>query len=45
MKRRLGGGEVEGVGVRKDEDLKFEEIEVSHTVGGVGRRYTTVMHT
>ena len=34
MKRRLGGGEVEGVGVRKDEDLKFEEIEVSHTLGG-----------
>jgi hypothetical protein len=34
MKRKLGGEEVEGVGVMKDEELKFEEIEVSHTLDG-----------
>jgi hypothetical protein len=28
--------EVEGVGVMKDKELKLEEIEVSHTLGGVG---------
>ena len=27
---------VEGVGVMNDEDLKLEEIEVSHTLGGEG---------
>ena len=26
----------EGVGVMKDKELKFEEIEVSHTLGGTG---------
>ena len=28
----LGGEEVEGVGVMKDEELKLEEIEASHTL-------------
>jgi hypothetical protein len=28
----------------KDEDLKFEEIETSHTLGGAGRCYTAVIH-
>jgi hypothetical protein len=35
----IGGEEerkVEGVGVMKDEDIKIEEIEVSHTLGGSG---------
>jgi hypothetical protein len=27
---------VENVGVMKDEEKKFEEIEVSHTLGGAG---------
>ena len=27
---------VEGVVVMKDENLKIEEIDVSHTLGGVG---------
>ena len=27
IKRKLGGEEVEGVGVMKDEEIKFEEIE------------------
>jgi hypothetical protein len=29
----------------KDEEVKFEEIEDSHTLGGVGRWYTVVIHT
>ena len=29
----------------KDEELKFEEIEDSHTLGGVGRCFDTVIHT
>jgi hypothetical protein len=33
-KENLVGDEVKGVGVMKDEDLKVEEIEVSHTLGG-----------
>ncbi len=33
----LVGEEVKGVGVMKDEDLKIEEIEVSHTLGGYRR--------
>jgi hypothetical protein len=33
-KANLVGEEVKGVGVMKDEDLKLEEIEVSHTLGG-----------
>ena len=33
IRRSLGGAEVEGVGVMKDEDLKFEEIETSITLG------------
>ena len=37
--------EVEGSGVMKDEDLKFEEIEVSDTLGGVERCYDVVIHT
>ena len=32
-------GRREGVGVMKDEDLKFEEIETSHTLGREGRYY------
>jgi hypothetical protein len=31
----LEGRKVEDVGVMKDEDLKLEEIETSHTLGGV----------
>ena len=42
MKWKLGGEEVEGVGVMKNEELKFEEIESSHTLGGEGRYYTIV---
>ena len=30
------GSKVEGVGVMKDEELKFEEVESSHTLGGAG---------
>ena len=33
-KAKLVGEETKGVGVMKDEDLKVEEIEVSHTLGG-----------
>ncbi len=33
-KRKIVGEEVKGVGVMKDEDLKLEEIESSHTPGG-----------
>ena len=29
----------------KDEYLSLEEIETSHTQGGVGRYYTVVIHT
>jgi len=29
----------------KDEDLKLEEIETSHTLGGEGRWYADVKHT
>ena len=45
IKRKLGGEEVEDVGVMKGEDLKLEEIEASHTLGGSGRCYTDVIHT
>ena len=30
------GSKVEGVGVMKDEELKLEDIEASHTLGGAG---------
>jgi hypothetical protein len=33
-KAKLLGEEAKGVGVLKDEEIKFEEIEVSHTLGG-----------
>ena len=33
-KAKLVGEEVKGVGVMKDEELKLEEIEASHTLGG-----------
>ena len=33
-KAKLVGEKVKGVGVMKDEELKLEEIEVSHTLGG-----------
>ena len=33
-KVNLVGEEVKGVGVMKDEELKLEEIEASHTLGG-----------
>ncbi len=33
-KAKLVGEEVKGVGVMKDEEVKLEEIEVSHTLGG-----------
>ena len=29
----------------KDEEIKLEEIEASHTLGGVGRCYAAVIHT
>ena len=29
----------------KEEDLKIQEIEVSHTLGGEGRYYVVVIHT
>ena len=29
----------------KDEELKLEEIETSHTLVGAGRCYAAVMHT
>ena len=35
---------IEGVGVMKDEEVKLEEIEVSHTLGGEGRWYSDVIH-
>jgi hypothetical protein len=31
----LEGRKIEDVGVMKDEDLKLEKIETSHTLGGV----------
>ena len=39
IKRKVGdpGEEVEGVGVIKEEEMKPEEIEDSHTLGGSGR--------
>ena len=49
IKRKLVGEKVKGVGVMNDEELKLEEIEASHTLGGYRRcrcysavRYTTV---
>ena len=45
IKRKLGGGEVEGVGVMKDEELKLEESETSHTLGGAGSCYAAVIQT
>ncbi len=33
-KAKLVGEESKGVGVMKDEELKLEEIEASHTLGG-----------
>ena len=46
IKRKVGdpGEEVEGVGVMKEEEIKPEEIEDSHTLGGSGRYYTDVIH-
>jgi len=35
VRRVLEGRTVEDVGVVKDQDLKFEEIQVSHTLGRV----------
>ncbi len=31
------GKNVEGVGVMKDKELKIEEVEAAHTLGGVSR--------
>ena len=41
------GEEVKGVGVMKDEELKLEEIESSHTLGGYRRCrcYSAVRYT
>jgi hypothetical protein len=51
------GRKVEGVGVMKDKELKLEEIEASHTLGGAGevsrgrgerrgcKSYSAVIHT
>jgi hypothetical protein len=33
-KLEIVGEEVKGVGVMKDEEIKLEEIEASHTLGG-----------
>ena len=33
-KSKLVGEEAKGVGVMKDEELKIEEIEAAHTLGG-----------
>jgi hypothetical protein len=33
-KAKLVGEETKGVGVMKDEEIKFEEIETSHTLCG-----------
>ena len=46
-KAKLVGEEVKGVGVMKDEDLKQEEIEASHTLGGYKRCrcYSVVRYT
>ena len=44
-KEKIGGEEVKGVGVMKDEELKLEEIEVSHTLGGTEMSYVVVIHT
>ena len=33
-KAKLVGEEVQGVGVMKDEEIKLEEIEASHILGG-----------
>ena len=39
-------GRREGIGVMKDEEQnKFGEIDAPHTLGGVGRYYTDVIHT
>ena len=35
--------EVKGVGVMKDEEVKLEEIEVSHTLGGYRSVGVTLM--
>ena len=35
-KVKTSGEEVKGVGVIKDEETKLQEIEPSHTLGGVG---------
>ena len=35
--RSNGGRKVEGVGVMKDKEIKLEEIETSHTLGGAGK--------
>ena len=44
IKRKVVGEEVTGVGVMKDEELRLEEIESSHTLGGYGRcRYYSVV--
>ena len=47
IKRKLGGVEVEGAGVMKDEEIKLEEIEASHTLGGNRRcrSYSDVRYT
>jgi hypothetical protein len=36
-KAKSSRGGVKGVGVMKDEELKLEEIETSHTLGGYGK--------
>jgi hypothetical protein len=44
VKARIVGEEVKGVGFMKDEEIKLEEIESSHTLGGYRRcRYYSVV--
>ena len=44
-KSKTRRGRREGVDVMKEKELKLEEIEDSHTLGGVGRCNVVVIHT
>ena len=47
IKQKLVGEEVKGVSIIKDEEVKLEEIETSHTSGGCRRCrwYSVVRYT
>ena len=40
---KTGLGRRKDVGVKEDQELNLEEIEVSHTLGGSGRCYVNVI--